>query len=107
MHMKSSNKLSVFVTLFIMMLLGSCDFVSSYDFRIHNQTEDSISIEMTIKCPPYSYFEKNGQRFNCYENYYRPEIDMTPRCGTMNRHGRRNMTDTAYSLARHGNMTCG
>ena len=75
MHMKSSNKLSVFVTLFIMLLLCSCDFVSSYDFRIHNQTEDSISIEMTIKCPPYSYFEKNGQRFNCYENYYRPEID--------------------------------
>ena len=48
MHMKTRNILSIIVTLFSMMLLCSCDFVSSYDFRIHNQTEDSISIEMTI-----------------------------------------------------------
>ncbi len=71
-----TKKLMTLLLACCLAMLCSCDFVSSYDFKIHNQSEDSISIEMTIKCPPYSYFEKNGQRFNCYENYYRPEIDI-------------------------------
>lgn len=58
------NKTKKLMTLLLAMaccltLLNSCDFSSFYEFKVHNQAQDTVSIEMTLT---YQYgYEKNGE----------------------------------------------
>ena len=57
--MNTTMKLFIPLLACCLMLLCSCDFESSYMFKVHNQTQDTVSIEMTLT---YRYgYEKNGE----------------------------------------------
>ena len=63
---------SVCCLILSIMLLGSCDPLSSYCFKIYNMTNDTVSIMMS---PCYGYLiEKNGNRTGGYGDDNRDSI---------------------------------
>ena len=57
--MNTSKKLMALLLACCLAMLCSCDFGSSYKFKVHNETQDTVLIEMTLTLQ-YGY-EKNGE----------------------------------------------
>ena len=57
--MNTTKKLMALLLACCLAMLCSCDFESSYKFKVHNQTQDTVLIEMTLTLQ-YGY-EKNGE----------------------------------------------